>query len=401
MVDLSRSIRNLLDGALDRAARCQQQDHYGEAADAWDDAARLALKYAEFAAHPSERQRRLEAAVQFRDRAQQLRDAVRQEAASAGSGDPRRTGNGRQTDDEVPPDPDGLRSLVRSLVHKSSVGWSDIAGLEDTKRAIQTAYALSVARPPVGVELKPARSVLFYGPPGCGKSLLAAATSHNLDATFFNVPVSGLVSKWFGESSKLVAALFGEARRAAPSVVFLDEIDALARRRDDSEAGASRQILGSLLSELDGVATKGASPFVLAIAATNAPWDLDPALLSRFGRKVLIPLPDRSTRQQILELQLARRGYEIDVPLERLSDQTEGFSGRELERLAERLVERMIRDVNPDLTAIAAQGRQALAEYQVAVRPITQADLDAVMANLRADTPRTLLERYAAWNHAD
>lgn len=380
---------------MDRAVRNQNAQRYHDAADAWDEAARLAGQFADNAQTQLERQRRKQSAQDFRSKAEQLRKLrpapVTMPATERPVGEI--TSGNAEADEH--------QATARNMVHRSNVSWSDIAGLEDTKRAIQAAYALSLAQAPSGVRLTPVRNILFYGPPGCGKSLLAAATSRGLDATFFNVKVSNLLSKYFGESSKLVSALYGEARQQAPSVIFLDEVDALTGSRDANDSGAERRMLANLLAELDGVSEKSDRRFVLTIAATNTPWSIDPAILSRFERKIFIPLPDFEARRQILDLQLQQRGYEVAMPLDELAYRTEGFSGRELERFCKVLVEQMIHAANPDLTTIAISGRAAIEAYRVRVRPIGPSDADSVFATIRPETPAALLERYEQFAQSD
>lgn len=386
-VDLSRSIRPLLAGAIDRATRYQQAGRIIDAADAWDEAARLAIQLADNAQTVLEKQRRMQTVVEFKQNSERLRlRGPTQRNSSTESP----VGEAAAQSQEATE----YQASIRALIHRSTVGWEDIAGLDETKRAIQTAYALSLAQAPAGVRINPVRNILFYGPPGCGKSLLAAATSRGLDATFFNVKVSSLLSKYFGESSKLVTSLYAEARANSPSVIFLDEVDALTGNRDGHDSGAERRMLANLLSELDGVSEKGDRRFVLTIAATNTPWSIDPAILSRFERSVFIPLPDQQARLQILKLQLVDRGYELTVPVEELAVRLNGFSGREIERFAKQLVDEMIQHANPDLTRFAVRGRAAIEGYRVRVNPINLEMVNHVLGSLKPETPDSLLIRY-------
>lgn len=387
-VDLSRSIRALLDGARQRANTAARAGESKNAAAAYDEAARFAMQYAECASTSSEKKRRLESAAQFRSLAEQQRSV------------PRSAPVGRSSPEVVTEEGSEFGTIVSGLIHRSTVTWNDIAGLDETKQSIKTAYALSLAQAPAGVALNPVRNILFYGLPGCGKSLLAAATSNGLEATFFNVKVSSLLSKYFGESSKLVSAVYDAARRNAPSVVFLDEVDALAGSREQNDSGAERRVLANLLSELDGVADKKSDRFVLTIAATNAPWLLDDAIISRFERQVYIPLPDAAARKQILELQLIDRGYSVEIPIDQLAALTDGLSGRELERFAKQMTERMLADANPGLGDLAVKGRQAIEDYRVNVRPLTQQDVDAVLKAISPQTSQALMERYQNWHAA-
>lgn len=388
--DLSRSFSSLIDGAVARARRCQMSERWDAAAEAWEEAASHASKYSEYARSADEKKQRMNTAAEFRAVAQRIRQMNSPIQPPVGSLSP-------ATEIAELPTENELQQAVRQLIHRSEVTFQDIAGMQETASAIQAAFALSQIRAPQGVQLPPVKNVLFYGPPGCGKTLLAAAASNGLDATFFNVKVGDLMSKYFGESCKLVQALYDEAREKSPSVVFLDEVDALAADRQGADSGTERRVLVSLLSELDGLAQKYSDRFVLTIAATNAPWLLDEAILSRFERKVYIPLPTPEARQQILERQLAGKGYLLEVQVESLVERTGNFSGRELERLTKLLIEQMIMDMNPDLTAVAVRGRRALEDYVVRLRPISNDDLQVALTKVKAETPPELIRRYERW----
>ena len=155
--------------------------------------------------------------------------------------------------------------------------------------------------------------------------MLAAATSGTLEATFFNVSIGGILSKYFGESSKLLGQLFQVAREKSPSVIFLDEFEALTSQRTGDESGSERRILSTILAELDGLSSKDSDAYVLTIASTNLPWTLDQAILSRFQKKVLIPLPDQPAREAILRQHLEKKGFESKEPYAALAALTEGY----------------------------------------------------------------------------
>ena len=283
------------------------------------------------------------------------------------------------------------------LIHRSTVKWDDIGGLEATKREIKAAYGLALARKPEGVKLSGWRNILFYGPPGTGKTLLAAATSNGLDATFFSVKVSDILSKYFGESSKLLGALYSAARRVSPSVVFLDEFESITPQRGNDDSGAERRMVSALLPELDGLATKDSSSYVLTIAATNLPWLIDKAILSRFEKKIFIPLPDEAAREAILKLQLEKRGHKSEVPYADLVKRTNGFSGREIERLCKEAVGQMTRRANPDLDKQVDQGREAIANYQIRILPLNDEDFKVAFEHVQPEVTAADLERYDQW----
>ena len=175
-------------------------------------------------------------------------------------------------------------------------------------------------------ERKPWRGILLYGPPGTGKSHLAKAVATEVDATFFSVSSSDLVSKWVGESEKLVSALFEEAARRRPAIIFIDEVDALASTRRDGESDASRRLKNELLVRMSAIESG-----VLVLGATNIPWELDAAVRRRFERRVYIPLPDEGARRELLRIHLGETPHSLaPSDLDRLASRTMGLSGADV-----------------------------------------------------------------------
>ncbi len=379
-VDLSRSIDESLRKTLRRADELRAGGEAGRAASVYREAAGLARAYAQYAVSPAERSRRTARVRNLESLAQRLSE----QRPAPPSGPIPQPASGDQE----------LRGQVEALIMRAAVGWEDIGGLEETKRQIQLAFGLAVAEKPPGVRIDPIRNILLFGPPGTGKSLLAAAASRGLGATFFNVGAAAVLSKWFGESARLVATLYAVARQRAPSLVFIDELDALFASRELSSGAAERQVLSTLLAELSGVAASGDGPPVFTLGATNTPWLMDPAALSRFGRRVYVPLPDPAARRQILEIHLTRRGHTLSFPLESLVARSEGLSGRQLAHLAAVAVETMIGDANPKLVERVARGDADLSKYQLATRPLRWDDFESALAKLRPDTPPETLKRY-------
>jgi SpoVK/Ycf46/Vps4 family AAA+-type ATPase len=283
-------------------------------------------------------------------------------------------------------DEGGLDQQIEHLIHKSTVRWEDIGGLEETKEEIKIAYALSAVGMPEGVNLEGWRAILLYGPPGTGKTMLAAATSNGLQATFFNVALSSILSKYFGESSRLITTLYTVSRGRAPSVVYMDEFEAIATQRTGEESGAERRVLSTILSELDGIQSKSDPRYVLTIAATNVPWLLDKAILSRFQRKVLIPLPDPPARQAILSILLKKRGLTSERPLAEVVKVTEWLSGRELDAAVRATVNHMVMEMNSGLASAAGQGLEELKQYKLRVRSLSRKDWDAGLATVQRVT---------------
>jgi katanin p60 ATPase-containing subunit A1 len=405
IVDISGPLRASLERVLAQARSLEADGRNPEAAAKYVAAAGVMTQLAGVSQTRADQQRRREKAAQYLEYAERLKNDKRRPAPPAAApsksakpaaddGAPhadRAAGSGTQTAPEYSPE-------IAALIHRSKITWDRIGGLEETKREIKFTYGLALAQKPDAVKLAGWRRMLFYGPPGTGKTLLAAATSNGLGATFFNVKASNLLSKYFGESSRLVTALFDAARSesdAGFAVVFIDEIESLCMARGEgSDSGAERRMLSTLLSEMDGLADKGEDRFVLTIAATNTPWDLDDAVLSRFQKRIYIPLPDAVARESILQIQL--KGYDLDFPISDLVERTASFSGRDLERLANQAVSIMVEDLNSGIPKVVDQGRDAIEGYRIKVRGLGKSDFDKAFERIRVDTDRyrRLEERY-------
>lgn len=188
-----------------------------------------------------------------------------------------------------------------------NVTFDDIAELETAKALLQEAVLLPLKMPQFFTGIRRAwKGVMMFGPPGTGKTLLAKAIASTGKTTFFNVSASSLASKWKGESEKLVRILFEMAKFYAPTTIFFDEIDALGSRRSEGEDESSRKVKSELLVQMDGanVETEGERKYVMVLAATNRPWDLDEALRRRLEKRIYIPLPTEKGRRELLKINL-------------------------------------------------------------------------------------------------
>lgn len=385
-VDLTGPIRSEFEKARKRAEDLVEQGRIKEAAGSFRHCAELMRRLAQYSVNSGLRAQQMERAAAYDDLA--TRAAAGKIARSAAVAD----ADGADSLDS------DLASEIEALITKSPVTWDDIGGLADTKRTIRQAYAIALARKPAGVNVRPLRNMLFYGPPGTGKTMLAAATSNGLDATFFNVKGSDLLSKYFGDSSKRVAALFEVARAHAPAVIYIDEISELLPPRDsDGVSGAERRVVSQMLMELDGLSAKGDTRFVMTIAGSNYPWQIDKAMLSRFEKKVYIPLPDAEARAQILRIQVERNGYRTGVGMDDLVKRTEGFSGREIERLCKEASGRMIDRANAGLVEKTSIGREALVAHELKVEALSAADFDYAFAQFAPETTSGDLRRLEQW----
>merc|ERR1712029_1012947 len=242
-------------------------------------------------------------------------------------------------------------------VEVPNIKWDDIGGLEETKRNLQEMILYPIDHPEKFEKfgMQPSRGVLFYGPPGCGKTLLAKAVASECSANFVSIKGPELLTMWFGESEANVREVFDKARAAAPCVLFFDELDSIGTARGSGggdAGGAGDRVMNQLLTEIDGV---GVKKNVFFIGATNRPELLDEALLrpGRLDQLIYIPLPDLPARQGILESTLKKSPIAPNVPLSFIAQKTEGFSGADLAEFCQRAAKAAIRD------AIAAEELKA------------------------------------------
>lgn len=225
-----------------------------------------------------------------------------------------------------------LRSALSNsiLTEKPNVKWSDVAGLDAAKDSLKEAVILPVKFPQLFTgKRKPINGILLYGPPGTGKSFLAKAVATEANSTFFSVSSSDLVSKWMGESERLVKQLFTMAREQKPSIIFIDEVDALCGPRGEGESEASRRIKTELLVQMNGVGND--SNGVLVLGATNIPWQLDSAIRRRFEKRIYIALPDPESRIEMFKLNLGDTPCNLTAnDFHTLSEITDGYSGHDI-----------------------------------------------------------------------
>lgn len=223
-------------------------------------------------------------------------------------------------------------ALAGAIVsEKPNVKWDDVAGLEGAKDALKEAVILPVKFPQLFTgKRKPWKGILMYGPPGTGKTYLAKAVATEADSTFFNVSSSDLVSKWQGESERLVRNLFEMARESLPAIIFIDEIDSLCSARGEGDNDSTRRIKTEFLVQMQGVGKGDIG--LLVLGATNIPWGIDSAMRRRFEKRIYIPLPDHAARKAMFKIHLGSDSGNAltDSDYDELSRAAEGFSGSDI-----------------------------------------------------------------------
>ncbi|XP_042071668.1 katanin p60 ATPase-containing subunit A-like 2 isoform X2 [Haplochromis burtoni] len=286
-------------------------------------------------------------------------------------------------------------------LHSPNVRWEDIIGLEDAKRLVKEAVVYPIKYPQLftGI-LSPWKGLLLYGPPGTGKTLLAKAVATECKTTFFNISASSIVSKWRGDSEKLVRVLFELARYHAPSTIFLDELESVMGQRGSSMGGeheGSRRMKTELLVQMDGLARSDDLVFVLA--ASNLPWELDHAMLRRLEKRILVSLPSSPARQAMISHWLpplsCTGGVELRTVLdyEALAKEMEGYSGSDI-RLA--CKEAAMRPVRKIFDALESHQDDDTDMPAIQLETVTTADFLNVIEHTKPSA-RNLMDRYTAW----
>jgi transitional endoplasmic reticulum ATPase len=241
-------------------------------------------------------------------------------------------------------EPSAMREV---FVEIPDISWDDIGGLESIKQEMQEAveWPLKYQGIFTFADAMPPKGILLYGPPGTGKTLMAKAAANESEANFISIKGPELLSKWVGESEKGVREIFRKARQAAPCIIFFDEIDAIAPKRggDFGDSHVTERLISQLLTELDGLEIL---TNVVVIGATNRPDIVDAALLrpGRFDRLLYVPPPDRDSRIQIIKIHVKKKPLDDAVDIERLADQTEGYTGADIASLSSAAVMLALRE---------------------------------------------------------
>ncbi|NXP19720.1 KATL2 protein, partial [Scytalopus superciliaris] len=286
-------------------------------------------------------------------------------------------------------------------LHKPNVKWDDIIGLDAAKRLVKEAVVYPIKYPELftGI-LSPWKGLLLYGPPGTGKTLLAKAVATECNTTFFNISASTIVSKWRGDSEKLVRVLFELARYHAPSTIFLDELESVMSQRGTAPGGeheGSRRMKTELLVQMDGLARSDDLVFVLA--ASNLPWELDSAMLRRLEKRILVDLPSKEARQVMIQHWLPPLSHSggvklrTDLDYSLLSQETDGYSGSDIKLVCKEAAMRPVRKIF-DALENHQTGNSNLSVIQLDT--ITTADFLDVITHTKPSA-KNLSQKYMAW----
>jgi transitional endoplasmic reticulum ATPase len=295
-------------------------------------------------------------------------------------------------------------ALRETVVEIPNVTWEDVGGLEGVKRELQELVQYPVEYPDKYEKfgMSPSKGVLFYGPPGCGKTLLAKAIANECQANFISIKGPELLTMWFGESEANVRQIFDKARQAAPCVLFFDELDSIARARGSSSGdagGAGDRVINQILTEMDGM---GAKKNVFIIGATNRPDIIDPAVMrpGRLDQLIYIPLPDEKSRLSILRATLRKSPIAGDVDINFLAQETRGFSGADLTEICQRSAKLAIREsIEKEVRRLKereAAGEAAVAEEDEVdlVPEITRLHFEEAMKFARRSVPDHEIRKY-------
>lgn len=263
---------------------------------------------------------------------------------------------------------------------KPDATFDDVAGLEDVKEQIRLKFILPFEHQDKAAYygIGSGGGILLYGPPGTGKTLIAKATAGELDADFFVVKASDVMSQWVGKAEGNVHLLFDAARACDRAVIFIDEIEALLPKRRGNLSTVMKRVVPQFLAEMDGFGGRASN--VLFIGATNEPWAMDLAVLrpGRFDAKIYVPLPDQETRRRILEIHLKNRPLADDVDLDALAARMEGYSGADVAAVCHRASQRAFKE--------AIQENDLL--------PIGWDDFEAALAEIKPSVDAKNLKRY-------
>jgi len=335
---------NTLQKAIDLVTKATEEDrnkNYAEALRLYEHGVEYFLHAIKYEAQSDKAKESIRAkCVQYLERAEKLKNYVNKKEKKpvkdgSGGGGGGKKDSSKDDSDSDGEDPEKKKMMAKLegaiVMEKPNIKWSDVAGLDLAKESLKEAVILPIKFPHLFTgKRKPWRGILLFGPPGTGKSFLAKAVATEANnSTFFSVSSSDLVSKWLGESEKLVKNLFSMAREHKPSIIFIDEVDSLCSSRSDNESESARRIKTEFLVQMQGVGNDNDG--ILVLGATNIPWVLDAAIRRRFEKRIYIPLPEAHARTTMFKLNMGATPTQInEQDYMQLGVETEGYSGADI-----------------------------------------------------------------------
>lgn len=320
-----------------KATECDKAKKYEEALRYYQNSVQYFLHVIKYEAKGERAEQSIRAkCADYLERAEELKEYLKKMEQNP----PRKPVKESQSDDKGDESGDGEDAEKKKfqnqlsgaiVMEKPNIKWDDVAGLEGAKESLKEAVILPIKFPHLFTGKRvPWRGILLFGPPGTGKSYLAKAVATEANnSTFFSISSSDLVSKWLGESEKLVKNLFSLAREHRPSIIFIDEIDSLCGSRSENESEAARRIKTEFLVQMQGVGTNNDG--ILVLGATNIPWTLDSAIRRRFEKRIYIPLPEEHARSFMFKLHLGSTPNDLtEADFVTLGQKTDGYSGADI-----------------------------------------------------------------------